>query len=81
MVTGVYGRMSFKSCNSDGMVSSSKGESGVVDFFSISDIYDMSNKNMCDREEYAGGITRDKRRSILYKKGNNGVKYETKINY
>ena len=36
------------------MVSSSKGESGVVDFFSISDIYDMSNKNMCDREEYAG---------------------------
>ena len=36
---------------------------------------------MCDREEYAGGITRDKKRSILYREGNNGVKYETKINY
>lgn len=42
--------MSFRICSSGGMVSSSKGERGVVDFFSISDIYDMSNKNMCDRE-------------------------------
>lgn len=67
-MTGVYGRMSFKSCNSDGMVSSSKGESGVVDFFSISDIYDMSNKNMCDREEYAGGITRDKKEAYYIRK-------------
>lgn len=53
----MYGRISFRSCNSDGTVSSSKGESGVVDFFSISDIYDMPNKNMCDEHVKNGAVS------------------------